>query len=85
MAEILTEQIEAVKDRQRDFGQMPTTTTSHLPSSTGKKDEGQKEPKQTLPKGVVLDKDGKPFVSFIQFPSTQWKREIHITEANINF
>ena len=62
MAEILTEQIEAIKVRQRDFQQMPIPTSQSNPS-TEKTGEDKKDPKQGLPKGVVLDKDGKPSVS----------------------
>lgn len=50
MAEILTEQITALKEQQNAFKQA---------SSKG---ENANPAQQKLPKGVVLDKDGKPFV-----------------------
>lgn len=57
MTEILTEQIEALKETKYHDKKKQT-------SSTG---ENEKDTRQKLPKGVVLDKDGKPFVTF---PST---------------
>lgn len=62
MAEILTEQIEALKEDQerRNRSALKSNTSA---TSTGETQGSQNEPKQTLPKGVVLDKDGKPFVS----------------------
>lgn len=49
MAEILTEQIAALRDQQNAFKHAPTNSTGENGKDT-----------QKLPKGVVLDKDGKP-------------------------
>jgi hypothetical protein len=62
MAEILTEQIEALKQQQRQ--QQHGTTQSSKDSSAQASAAGT-EKRQAFPKGVVLDKDGKPFVSHL--------------------
>ena len=59
MADILTEQITALKEQQSAFKQ----------ASTGNKSENEKSTQQKLPKGVVLDKDGKPFVTIPRLPA----------------
>ena len=55
MADILTEQIIALKKQQSAFKQ----------ASTSSEGDNEKSTQQKLPKGVVLDKDGKPFVTLL--------------------
>lgn len=55
MAEILEEQMEALRQQQKR-NQAPAG-----PSSGKQQDENQKD----LPKGIVLDKDGKPYVCYL--------------------
>ncbi|EEH18899.2 hypothetical protein PABG_01218 [Paracoccidioides brasiliensis Pb03] len=53
MAEILTEQIEALKESKHH-----PKKTKHTVTADSKQEDGQEKAK--LPKGMILDKDGKP-------------------------
>ncbi|KLJ10853.1 hypothetical protein EMPG_13793 [Blastomyces silverae] len=52
MAEILTEQIEALREARQK--------SKHTTTADGKQEDGKQEKNAKLPKGMILDKDGKP-------------------------
>lgn len=64
MAEILTEQAESLRAHppQSNPASTPTTADTTTPGDTKGSEKHGRETKPKLPKGVVLDKDGKPYV-----------------------
>lgn len=60
MAEILTEQIAALKAQQQQSSAAGSSSTPSRNATPSGKPDDEKTTQKQLPKGVVLDKDGKP-------------------------